>query len=302
MCWTTPPICGANSAFERKNEVAKRISLVVTYDTGSREFFVDADSTEVHFPEGLCWDHETEYWADEPDLVEDVVRRLIVQLIAPVPLSPSNAREPISIATKFTELALNIIDPDCKWDPEETLEFSDAAREFLSEYPISDWEMGVAFVLAHRFIHDWTRDETLDPIYAELAAVNSPSNKLATPEHLLVANTSFLQREPGSSLGDIGACQATSHVRLTTVDTKDLASGLALQMVFGDYEGTSALALFVGDIEEPILIDRKSLETVLEEGWEVVPNSDDLACSFKPNTAAELEVLDVGVDAVLTIE
>jgi hypothetical protein len=157
-------------------------------------------------------------------------------------------------------------------------------------------------VLAHRFIHDWTSDETLDPIFAELAAANSPSDKLATPEHLSVANTSFLQREPGFSLGDISACQATSQVRLTTVVTEDLASGMALQMVFGEYEGTFALALFVGEIEEPILIDRKSLEIALEQEWGVVPNSDGLACSFKPNTLAEFEVLDIGVDAVLTIE
>jgi hypothetical protein len=77
---------------------------------------------------------------------------------------------------------------------------------------------------------------------------------------------------------------------------------MALQMVFGEYEGTSALALFVGEIEEPILIDRKALEIALEQGWGEVPNSDGLACSFKPNTLAEFEVLGVGVDAVLTIE
>ena len=56
--------------------MTKRISLVVTYDTGSREFFVDSDTTEVHFPEGLCWDDEAEHWVDEPRLVEDVVQRL----------------------------------------------------------------------------------------------------------------------------------------------------------------------------------------------------------------------------------
>ena len=94
--------------------MAKRISLVVTYDTGSREFFVDTDSTEVHFPEGLCWDHETEYWADEPDLVEDVVRRLIVQLSSTAPPTAPGAREPVAISTKFIELALNILDPDLK--------------------------------------------------------------------------------------------------------------------------------------------------------------------------------------------
>lgn len=39
--------------------------------------------------------------------------------------------------TKFVELALNIIDPDGAWDPEKTLEFGDAARVYLGEYPIT---------------------------------------------------------------------------------------------------------------------------------------------------------------------
>ena len=43
----------------------------------------------------------------------------------------------MAISTKFIELALNILDPDFKWDMEETLEVSDAAGEFLREYPIS---------------------------------------------------------------------------------------------------------------------------------------------------------------------
>jgi hypothetical protein len=34
----------------------------------------------------------------------------------------------VSVETKFVELALNIIEPDGVWGPEETLEFADAAR------------------------------------------------------------------------------------------------------------------------------------------------------------------------------
>jgi len=170
MCWTTPPICGANSAFERKNEVAKRISLVVTYDTGSREFFVDSDTTEVHFPEGLCWDDETEYWADEPLLVEDVVQRLAVQLSSTAPPTAPGARESVAISTKFIELALNILDPDLKWDAEETLEVCDAAGEFLREYPITEWEIEGAFGLVVQFVHDWATGE-----YSNSALTHGPA-------------------------------------------------------------------------------------------------------------------------------
>jgi hypothetical protein len=51
------------------------------------------------------------------------------------------------VGTKFIELALNIIDPDGAWDPEETLEFGDAARIYLREYPITNWEIEGAFAL-----------------------------------------------------------------------------------------------------------------------------------------------------------
>lgn len=138
--------------------MTKRISMVVTYDTGSREFFVDCDTTEVHFPEGLCWDDEAEYWADEPLLVEDVVQRLAVQLSSPRPFTAA-AREPAPISTKFIELALNILDPDCKCGAEETLEVCDAAGDFLREYPITEWELEGAFALAVQFVHDWASGE-----------------------------------------------------------------------------------------------------------------------------------------------
>jgi hypothetical protein len=147
-----------------------RISLVVTYDTGSREFFVDSDTTEVHFPEGLCWDDEAEHWVDEARLVEDVVQRLAVQLSLPAQLTAPGTREPVAISTRFIELALNILDPDCKWDAEETLEVSDAAREFLREYPITDWEIEGAFAFAVQFVHDWATGEFLDSVHTSAPA------------------------------------------------------------------------------------------------------------------------------------
>ena len=156
--------------------MAKRISIVVTYDTGSKEFFVDTDSAEVRFPEGLCWDDETEGWADEPRLVEDVVQWLAVQLSSPPPLTAVGAREPVAISTKFIELALNILDPDCKWDMEETLEVSDAAGEFLRKHPITDWEIEGAFALAVQFVHDWAAGEFRDSVLnIEQASIFSPS-------------------------------------------------------------------------------------------------------------------------------
>ena len=142
--------------------MAKRISLVVTYDTDSEKFVVDTDTTEVHFPEGLCWDDEAEQWTDEPLLVEDVVQRLAVQLCSPAPLTAFGASDSVSISTKFIELALNILDPDLKWDADEILEVSDAAGSFLTEYPITDWEIEGAFGLVVQFVHDWATGEYQD--------------------------------------------------------------------------------------------------------------------------------------------
>jgi hypothetical protein len=133
----------------------KRISIVVTYDTESEKFVVDGDTTEVNFPEGLCWDDATEQLVDDPGLVEDVVGRLAVQLSSSTPITSLGAREPVMISTKFIELALNVLDPDFKWDEEQTLEVCDAAGEFLSEYPITDWEIEGAFGLVVQFVHDW---------------------------------------------------------------------------------------------------------------------------------------------------
>jgi hypothetical protein len=150
--------------------MTKRISLVVTYDTGSREFFVDSDTTEGHFPEGLCWDDEAEHWVDEPRLVEDVVQRLAVQLSSPTPLTAPGRREPVAISTKFIELALNILDPDFKWDMEETLEVSDVAGEFLRKHPITDWEIEGAFALGVQFVHDWAAGEFRDSVHTSAPA------------------------------------------------------------------------------------------------------------------------------------
>ena len=147
--------------------MTKRISIVVTYDTESEKFVVDSDATEVHFPEGLCWDDETEYWVDEPDLVEDVVQRLAVQLSSPAPRTGLGAREPMAISTKFIELALNILDPDFKWDAEEMLDFSDSGRQYLDEHPIVDIEHdGQLINMVQSFVGEW---QDVNPLLTESA-------------------------------------------------------------------------------------------------------------------------------------
>ncbi len=151
--------------------MAKRISLVVTYDADTEATFVDIDSSAARFPEGLCWDDESSRWTDAPDLVDDVTKRL-TDLFGSTeqPTTPS-VRESVPVTTKFIELALNIIDPDCAWDPEETLEFSDAARVYLSEYPITTWEIEGAFALVAQFVHDWATGE-----YSNSAPTNGPAS------------------------------------------------------------------------------------------------------------------------------
>ncbi len=96
--------------------------------------------------------------------------------------------------TKFIELALNIIDPDGAWDPEETLEFGDAARVYLSEYPITNWEIEGAFALVAQFVHDWALDEAQG---ADRATNASPAlvASLPMPEHLSECNDRCDQRQ-----------------------------------------------------------------------------------------------------------
>jgi hypothetical protein len=147
------------------------ISLVVTYDPTLEKFSVDVDATALLFPEGVRFDDDTQYWSDEPPAIEDVVQRLAVQLSSPAPPTAPGAREPVAISTKFIELALNILDPDFKWDEEQTLEVCDAAGEFLREYPITDWEIEGAFGLVVQFVHDWATGE-----YSNSAPTNGPAS------------------------------------------------------------------------------------------------------------------------------
>ena len=139
--------------------MSKRISLVVTYNTETDTVVVDNDASSILFPEGSCWDDELSRWVEEPALVDDVARGIDLRLRTVDPSTPFSQRVPMPVGTKFIELALNIIDPDGAWDPEETLEFGDAARVYLSEYPITNWEIEGAFALVAQFVHDWALGE-----------------------------------------------------------------------------------------------------------------------------------------------
>ncbi len=129
------------------------------------------------FPDGLYFDDDTQYWSDEPPAIEDVMDRLTVQLSAPSASTALRGEDSVSISTKFIELALNILDPDLKWDAEETLEVSDAAGRFLRKYPITEWEIEGAFGPAVQFVHDWATGEYSNSVPTnEPASVFTPSS------------------------------------------------------------------------------------------------------------------------------
>ena len=147
------------------------ISLVVTYDPTIEKFSVDVDATALLFPDGVNFDDDTQYWSYEPLAIEDVMDRLTVQLSAPTASTALRGEVSVSISTKFIELALNILDPDLKWDAEETLEVSDAAGRFLRKYPITEWEIEGAFGLAVQFVLDWATGE-----YSNSVPTNGPAS------------------------------------------------------------------------------------------------------------------------------
>jgi len=243
--------------------MTKRISIVVTYETESEKFVVDSDTTEVHFPEGLCWDNETERWTDEPLLVEDVVQRLAVQLSSPAPPAAPSAKGPVAISTKFIELALNILDPDFKWDAEETLEVSDAAGRFLREYPITDWEIEGAFGLVVQFVHDWATGDSRDPV-----ATTDPVVELFITSALTMVDPD---------------CQLDAE---EVLDFSDSARQYLDEHPIVDIEHDRQLINMV--------------ESFVGEWQDVNPPPTEFV--YLPNTDAELEVLDDGIASGLVIE
>jgi hypothetical protein len=65
---------------------------------------------------------------------------------------------------------------------------------------------------------------------------------------------------------------------------------------------TTTLALFVGDDEEPILIDRSALQIAIDQGWSTVNDSNVPVISFRPNSDGEIEVIDLDIDVGPTFE
>jgi len=275
--------------------VTKRISLVVTYDTETDKSTVDLDASTILFNEGSCWDVEEERWVNEPALVDELTRRLNAQL-APAgrPVTPDPGIE-VSASTKFIELALNIIDPDGTWDPEAT-HFSDAAKVYLSEYPITHWEIEGAFSLVALFVHDWALGEAHVEGGTSYRVDQFDRRTAFRPVPTAIA--SKLERPPVVCESVIGEMETEDWLLRTSLETVDPLSGTTLRMMFGDYTGVPTLALFVSDDEDPILIDCSALEIGIEQWQETVNNSRESVLCFRSNSDHELEVieLDVGVD------
>ena len=280
--------------------MTKRISLVVTYDTETDQSTVDLDASTYLFNEGPCWDIEEARWVKEPALVDELIRRLNAQLAsAERPATPDlDNVEPVE--TKFIELALNIIDPNGGWDQEETLEFNDAAKVYLSEYPISKWEIEGAFSLVAQFVHDWALGE----VHVEdglSRGVDQFNQRIALqPVPATIAST--LERPPVSIESVIGEMEPEDWLLRTSLETVDPLSGTTVRMTFGDYERVPTLALFVGEDEDPILIDCSALEIAIVQWRETVNNSREPALSFRSNSDHELEVFEFDIGLGLMFE
>lgn len=262
--------------------MSKRISLVVTYDTETEKSVVDVGATSILFPEGPCWDDDLNRWIEEPELVGIVTRGLEAHLREGELFAPSAQRDAVPAATKFIELALNIIDPDGAWDPEETLEFGDAARTYLSEFPITEWEIEGAFGLVAQFVHDWALDK------AQGADRASPAPA-----------TSLIMSQ---NLSELRTTATKDNEELSSLETEDPLSGVKLRLLLGDFEGVPTLALFVGEDEEPILIDRSALSIAIEQWWESRNDGDRPLFNFEANADREFEVIGLDIDVEPTFE
>lgn len=270
--------------------MSKRISLVVTYDTESETSVVDIEATSILFPEGPCWDDELNRWIEEPALVDDVTRGLKVCLLEGELSGPSNQRDAVPVETKFIELALNVIEPDGAWDPEETIEFGDAARAYLSEFPITEWEIKGAFALVAQFVHDWALDEA------------HRADRTANASTALVASLLVPQDLSRTTTTAAKDYEDPSFEGLAALETEDPLSGAKLRMFLGEFEGVPTLALFVGEDEEPILIDRSALHIAIEQWWESRNDGDRPMFTFEANADRELEVIGLDIDVEPTFE
>lgn len=264
--------------------MAKLISLVVTYNTETDLLVIDNDASSILFPEGSCWDDELNRWVQEPALVDDVARGIDLRLRTVDPSTPSSPRVPTPVGTKFIELALNIIDPDGAWDPEETLEFGDAARVYLHEYPITNWEIEGAFALVAQFVHDWALGE------------DRGADRNARAYSALVASHLMPERLLGATTTATKDNEDPNFEGIASLETEDPLSGVKLRMFLGDFDGAPTLALFVGEDEEPILIDRSALHIAIEQWWQSRHDGERPMFTFGANADREFDVIELDID------
>jgi hypothetical protein len=211
-------------------------------------------------------------------LIDDLARRLKDQ----VRVRDQKELESVPAETKFIELALNIIDPDGAWDPEETLEFGDAARVYLGEFPITNWEIEGAFALVAQFVRDWALGES-DGFGASVNRFESVSNDLISTSQPIHSTRSKDDEK------DI------DHAERMTLETEDPLSRATLRMMIGEFEGAPTLALFIDDEDPPIRIDLSALELAMGP-WGLAIGLDKPVFSFSANADRELEIAHPEID------
>jgi len=67
-------------------------------------------------------------------------------------------------------------------------------------------------------------------------------------------------------------------------------------MFLEDFEGVPTLALFVGENEVPIFIDRSALHIAIEQWWESRNDENRPVFTFQVNADRELDVIELDVD------
>jgi len=145
-----------------------------------------------------------------------------------------------------------------------------------------------------QFVHDWALGEAHVEDGTSLGVEQFDHRVAFQPVPTAIA--SKLERPPGSFESVIGEMETEDWLLRTSLETVDPLSGTTLRMMFGDYAGVTTLALFVGEDEDPILIDCSALEIAIEQWRETVNNSREHALSFRSNSDHELEVIEFEID------
>ena len=145
-----------------------------------------------------------------------------------------------------------------------------------------------------QFVHDWALGEAHLEDGTSLG-VDRVDHRVAS-QLVRMGIASKLERPSSSSESVISEMETDDWMRRTSLETEDPLSRTTLRMIFGDYEGAPTLALFVGDDEEPILIDRSALPIAIDQGWATVNDSNVPVLSFRPNSDGELEAIDLDID------